>query len=461
MAVYRDVEVTVYQRKPNSEEMKGIKSTYTVVFDDDSTRSEEQQVEDFLLRVYKWKKGLQYDYLKVKTIKTHNNMAKKESKTEELALFESQAKKIILPEIPEVMEIGGLNFSEKEIQKAVDEIKKVTVEVPLETDTVKVAEEKKKVYESLLEKKSQFVKTRTQPNNFRDAVMKPINAWSRSFKAQIDKYGAIAKEGQDHCESQIFVWENWQEEQDRLEKERIQKIVDKRRAELQAAGGTVNIESLHWTFDHTPSKIVENSSLEEMDDSEWNGLLKELEEAFEADKAKKEKEKEEFEAAKTAVYNARLQMLQLAGGYESKDGSFFKNGHKLTEDQIKNTPEADWFPLVMSHNQAVVNPFSTTESTVKEEPAEEAPVSSNPFAKFVNAAATPPAENVDGPVLDQEPTADHVTTSWELHSFVEKELAKTKLRIFPSANQAKAMEGVHNIKFEGTFDNDLMFIIYA
>lgn len=477
MANYRDVEVILYNREPNSETIRENKRTYTIVFDEfhdgSPVRTEEQQVEDFLNRVYGWKKGLQYEKLSITTIKEHKDMAKKETtKTEqstELAVFEKEAKGINLPDVPKVMNIGGVEFSEEEIQKAVDEIKKITVEVPSDNDTVKVAEEKKKVYDQLLEKKNQFVKTRTQPDKFRQEITKPINAWAKSLKAQTDNYGNIAKEGQDHCEAQIFVWENWMEEQERIKQEATQKLVNTRTVDLQGVGGLLNPESLHWTFEHFPSKLVENLFLENADDSEWNGLMGDLEESFKAEKEKKEAERKEFEASKNAVYNARIQMLQLVGGYDHKNGVYSKNGHSLTEDQIKSTSEADWLPLVMSHNTAAANPFATTEtsdvsSSLPQTPAEEPSTkSSNPFAQFSQPVdtAAPVGDNPEfNPgTIDSLDVKETPTTLWPT-PFVDKELGNTILRVFPVENQGVAMEGVHDVKFDGSFENGLMFIIY-
>lgn len=461
--------------------MGSIKKTYTIVFDkfhDGSpVRPEEEQVASFLERTYGYTKGLHYEYFTINTLRNHNTnnkMAKKTTteQSTELALFEQEASKINLPEIPKVINIGGIDFSEAEIQKAVDEVKKIKLDVPRPDDTLTVVEEKRKQYEFLKEKKNQFVKTRTQPDKFRQEVTKPINAWAKSLKAQTDAYGNIAQQGQEHCESQIYVWENWEAEQERIKQEATQKIVNERTAELQKVSGVLNPASLHWTFEHNPSKIVEHLFLESADDSEWNGLMKELEDSFEADKQAKIKKEQEFEAAKNAVYNTRLQMLQMAGGYESSENGFTKNGHTLTEEQIRNTPEADWFPLVMSHQQvkeAPANPFaspapqaSAPVETVST-PVSSAPTAgSNPFAAFAPKQEEPEqvSENPFGGA-EAQPKEAGALTYWDKQDFVEKELGKTTLRVFPQENQGVAMEGIHDVKFDGTFDNGLMFVIYA
>lgn len=478
MPRYRDVEISLFNRKPNSTEMGCVKQTCTIIIDEfhdgSPVRSEEEQAESFIDKIYGWSKGLHYSHLSVKTIKEHNKMAKttKTEQTTELAVFEEKAKAITLPEIPKVMNIGGLEFSEAEIEKAVKEVKKIKVDVPKPDDTVKVAEEKRKVYEQLVEKKNQFVKTRTAPDKFRTEITKPINDWTKKLKAQTDSFGNIAKQGQEHCEAEIFIWENWEAEQERIKQEATQKLVNARTVDLQNVAGILNPQSLHWTFEHAPSKIVENMFLESADDSEWNGLMKDLEDSFEADKEKKIKEKADFEAAKNAVFNTRLQMLQLVGGYDNPaTGVYTKNGHTLSEDQIRNTPEIEWLPLVMSHNEALANPFNNV-SPVSQETASVSndPITSNPFAQFAKPAEVETTAEATGTVASpfdvssqdavSEPVEESVKTLWPV-PFVEKELGKTVLRIFPVDNQGLAMEGIHDVKFDGSWDNGLMFIIYA
>lgn len=399
-------------------------------------------------------------------------MAKKATTTETtentgVVLFEDQAKEVNLPAIPKVMTIGGVEFSEAAIKKEVDAVKKIKLEIILPTDTVEVAEAKRKVYEELDEKRKKFVKTRTQPEAFRKEASKPITDWAKDLKAQTDAYGDLAKEGELHCAEQIEIWDNYEAEQARIEAERVQKIVDARTADLQSVAGILNRDSLHWTFEHMPSKLVENTFLEEADDSEWNGLMAELEASVKAKKEKEAAERAEFEAAKGAVFNARIQMLQLVGGYENPEqGVYTKNGHTLTDDQIRSTSDADWMPLVLSHNtpKEVTNPFAAPAQTQQEAPAQA--VSTNPFEQFVQAIEEDPGtvyvENKAVKIgetipVRQESFLPH--TIWDM-PYVEKVLGKTTLRIFPIEHQAEGAKNIGDIAYDGKWDNGLMFIIY-
>lgn len=432
------------------------KKTFRTVLSPDDTNYE--SVKKNALQWFKMSEGVHYDSIVHEqitdlqtTTKKERRMTKKTEKQETgLAVFESEARKIMFPEIPKVMEIGGVTFSADLIRKEVEEVKKLKIEIINPDDTVEVAEAKKKVYEELVEKRKQLVKTRTAPENFRKDVVSPLNKWMKDLKSQTDEYGKIAKEGEDHCAEQIEIWDNYEAEQERLRLEELQKKIDARIADLQSVGGILNRESLHWTFDHNPAKIVENPTLEDADDSEWNGLMAELEASLKKQKEEQAKKEEEFAAAKNAVYNARLQMIQLLGGYEQNlAGGYTKNGHLLTDDQIRNTPDADWMPLLTSHStpKVVDNPFSQTSENTNAVPPYESPVVANPFAVFEQPSTQPEAE------------AYVPHTIWDV-PFVEKGLGKTKIRLFPIENEAIAKEGIGEVVFDGKWDVNLMFVIY-
>lgn len=513
MKYYRDVELSVITHNPyvDQSKRKPAKVTHTVIFEHED---EQAKAEAFLLRVYRWSKGVHYEEVFVKTIKEHgekqgldtttditsgveyqepntspqyaskihqlnqdNTMAKQSTKaTQEVAVFEETAKKILLPEIPDTMVIGGIEISEAKIKEAVKAVKEIQVDVPKPEDTVAVADEKKKVYEGLVEKKNQFVKTRTSADKFRKEISDPLNKWVKELKAKTDSFGNAAKEGQDHCESQIYIWENWEAEQERIRMEAVQKIVDARVADLQSVQGIVNRDSLHWTFPHLPSKIVEPTFIESADDSEWNGLMKELEDSFKAEQAKAEQEKQALVAAQQAVFNARVQILQLMQ-YEAVGDTFSKNGHVVTQEQIKSLTDAEWMPFLTSHNtpKENINPFANKEV---EQPAAQAnpnPFTSgsannpNPFtggeAAFSSGSPFGSPENATpAQEIEEEPspiTFDDVAVylfgenKWE-----DKVVSdKSSVRIFDQRNRDKAEEGL-SITYEARFDNGLGLFIY-
>ena len=133
-------------------------------------------------------------------------------------------------------------------------------------------------------------------------------------------------------------------------------------------------------------------------------------------------------------------------------GIWIKNGHALTDEQIRTTPETDWMALLTSHNtpKVIDNPFAQVEREIGQ-PQEQ---SSNPFSQFEQPATPTDAE----PEQEEEkPFVPH--TIWDV-PFVEKELGKTKIRLFPIENEAIATEGIGEVVFDGKWDVNLMFIIY-
>src|SRR5690606_593900 len=194
----------------------------------------------------------------------------------------------------------------------------------------------------------------------------------------------------------------------------------------------------------------------------------ELEASVKAKKEKEAAERAEFEAAKGAVFNARIQMLQLVGGYENpQQGLYTKNGHTLTDEQIRSTSDADWMPLVLSHNtpKEVTNPSAaptpTQPETQRVTNGTSTGVNPNPFEQFAQAiepTAEAPAEQTISEVAAQEESfLPH--TIWDI-PYVEKALGKTTLRIFPIEHQAEGAKNIGDIAYDGKWDNGLMFIIY-
>lgn len=500
---HREIAIDIYQDNVVMQNSTKVKTVHTIVFEHEDNDAKAEAV---LLKWYGWTKGVHYARFKTRVIKEEGTkiglqeskeiklteiyqepnsspaylrkkhqeeMAKKQETAEQteqtgVVVFEETAAKINLPDIPKVMTIGGVEFSEEAIKKEVAEAKKITVEIPLDTDTVEVAKAKKANYETMVKKKNQFVKTRTAPDKFRQSVMKPINDWSKKLKAQTDAYGTLAKEGEEHCIKQIEVFDNWEAEQERLRLEAEQILIDKRTVDLQSVQGLINRESLHWTFEHMPSKIVENKDILAMDDSEWNGLMKELEDSVDAAAKKKAQQEAEFEASKNAVFNARVQMLQLMQ-YQPEGENFTKNGHMVTPDIIRATAEADWFALIQSHNEpkaAPSNPFAAPPAQAQQQPATPSPSTNNPFATFAAAFATPQTTESlkEVPVdISAENTQSTVialpTVTWDV-PFVEKTLGNTTLRIFHRDTQEQAIQNIGEIKFDGAFENGLMFIIH-
>lgn len=473
MDYYRETQILVYPYNPYSPTDKPIKITTTIIFEHEE---EQAKAKAFLKGVYGWTEGVHYAAVEVKTIKECGTkkgvpvttdvtfpdiysevnsspeyagkildkieMAKQTKPQETgLSVFEEQAKSVNLPDIPKTMVIGGLDFSEELIQKEVDNIKKVVLK----------SQDDKATYDALKAKKQQFVKTRTAPENFRKDVVKPLADWQKKLKSQTDAYGELAKQGEDHCSAQMKIYEDWEEEQERLKQEATQALVKARTADLQSVEGIINPGSLHWTFKHLPSKLVENSDLEDMDDSEWNGLMAELEKSYNDAQEALRLEREAFEASKNSVFNTRMQMLQLVGGYQQQEGgSFLKNGHTLTEQQIRETLDADWMPLVMSHNEPKASPFAQQPTTK----AEDKPA----FGGFGNASGPFGGGSFGSAPAAQEEAPQQAEPSEPL--FYESAIGKgSTARLYRTENIEEATAGL-TAKLHTSFENGFSVIVY-
>lgn len=464
---YHDIlDVTIFQRKPNTEDE--IYPTQVVRIIALEGEDHQQKAEQRLKELFNYTKGLNYHSFEIKVVESIGNklnnkkMAKKTEVTEtSVSVFEQAAEKINLPAIPKVMNIGGLEFSEEAIKKEVDAVKKILIKDPS-------LPESQKVYQELVKKKNEFVKTRTAPEKFRKDISAPINSWVKELKAQTDAYGALAQEGQAHCEEQIAIFENWEAEQKRLEQEAQEKMLHERREQLQLAGGQMNVSSLSWTFEHSPEKLIENHDLVDMDESDFNKLLSDLETAHAEHDLKEQAKRQALQAASQALVSARKQILQLMQ-YAETDKGFEKNGHVVTDDDIINLSDVDWMAFLQSHNtpKESVNPFQTTAPV--ESPGVATHVNpffttethqpeANPFQQPVKSESVNPFASVP----EEAPAAAPVSLDslFEGQSMIDVDISeKSRIRLFQTKDLVQAHKGV-TVSFTADFGNGLSIVIY-
>lgn len=454
---YHDIlDVTIFQRKPNTEDE--IYPTQVVRIIALEGEDHQQKAEQRLKELFNYTKGLNYHSFEIKVIESIGNKLnnKKMAKKTEVTVFEQAAEKINLPAIPKVMNIGGLEFSEEAIKKEVDAVKKILIKDPS-------LPESQKVYQELVKKKNEFVKTRTAPEKFRKDISAPINSWIKELKAQTDAYGSLAQEGQAHCEEQIAIFENWEAEQKRLAQEAQERLLQERREKLQASGGFMNVASLSWTFEHSPETLIENHDLADMDDYDFNELLANLEGSYIEYQAKEKAKKEAMRVASQALISARKQILQLMQYTETPNG-FEKNGHVVSEPEMESLSDTEWMNLLQSHNTPKVvenpfkakdevatpigsNPFATTESSV---------VDNNPFSQATSTVSGNPFE-----AANQIPvTPSTLGDLFGENLFIDVSLSeKSMIRLFQTKDYVEANKGV-TVSFTADFKNGLSIIIY-
>lgn len=394
MKYYRDIEIAVYSYNPYVDKRsKPIRTTHAVVFEDED---EVMKAEDVLFRLYRWKRGLHYEDMVITTMREHgekkglplkekidygfpeqepntspayaNKIFNQESKTEMaksktevkeesgVALFEQKVTAISFPEIPKVMTIGGVEFSEEAIQKEVESVKKVKLEVPLDTDTLDIVKAKRAKYEELKDKKNQFVKTRTGAENFRKSISAPIRKWTDSLKEQTDKYGEIAKEGQSYCEDQIKAYEAWEEEQERLRAEALVKLQKERLSKLIEIGGMFNPLTSVVSFEFAPGNVYNEEQLGNLEAAEFDKELAYISDLYSKDKAAKEAELQESQSKELALLEKQRKLRKkelVLNDFEldTATGLFtHESGVKITSMDIDKMSDDDWDAKIESVN---------------------------------------------------------------------------------------------------------------
>lgn len=385
MAKFRDVEVELFRRRPNSDEYYSFKSTYTIVFDEfhdgSPVRPEEEQVESFIQKTYGWNKGVQYDHFKINTIKNHetnNNMAKKKQEIEEAQIIEETKTELVvneevetveateekdttyeakLPAIPSVFIVNGNEHSLAAVSKLEKEA----------NDLIKLATpetyEDKELWDKIDRKRLDARDQRTKLEAQRKKLVKPINDKLSELKATTDEIGAAAKEVEDKLQEVISKKQNWEEEQAEIERQRIAKRTKEREEKLRNLGGKFDFDALAFSFEHNPGLFINTEQLNEMSDTEFEAELKLAEETYQEELARQAKEKEDAEKALKEANEAKeradkaskdlidLRVMLLGGnGYQEDEGYFHKNGHTISPEQIAELSNEDFIKLTVEHN---------------------------------------------------------------------------------------------------------------
>lgn len=392
MPKYRVVEITLYNRKPNSTEDYSVKQTCTIVFDEfhDGTpvRSEEEQVEAFLKKTYNWNKGLQYSHLSIKTLTEHNNMAKNNKQTIEeaqvieetvnpvLAQEEAETAEVIadsedtkyeakLPSIPEKFIVNGNEHSLAEVAKLDKEAETLLSEATPESYS------NDELWEKIDRKRLDARDQRTKLESQRKKLVKPVNDALTEFKSKTDKIGNAAKVVEDKLQAAITLRDNWAEEQEKIRLEAIRKRTEQRKESLRELGGKYSYETDSFSFEYAPGIFINSGQLDEMTDDEWadersavveqwndeqSRILKEKEEK-DAKLAEAEQKTAEADAAKKQLAELR-EMLLIGNGYEKlEDGTYTKNGWFVTEFEMVSLSNQEFIDLTRNHNEpAVIEP---------------------------------------------------------------------------------------------------------
>lgn len=206
-------------------------------------------------------------------------MAKVKIKPEEIQEVEIIEEEVIqeteldttLPAIPEKFFVEGKEYSiiaVKEMEERADKlIKKATPDTYGD----------KKLWDQVAELKQEAVKMRTQPENKRKEIVKPVNDFLTNLKSKTDAIGTEAKKVEEKLKDAIQKRENWEEEKRKEEEAAKLKRTNERIEKLIAL--EANCDPIRGTYSFvfdSGATVINKVQVEEFDDEEFNELLEDL-----------------------------------------------------------------------------------------------------------------------------------------------------------------------------------------
>lgn len=206
-------------------------------------------------------------------------MAKRNNKPEEIQEVEIIEEEVIietkldttLPAIPEKFFVEGKEYSiaaVKEVEERADKlIKKATPETYGD----------KKLWDQVAELKQEAVKMRTQPENKRKELVKPVNEFLTNFKSKTDAIGAEAKKVEDKLKEAIQKRDNWEEEKRKEEEAAKLKRTNERIEKLMALEASCDpIRGTYSFVFDSGATVINKVQIEEFDDEEFNEVLEDI-----------------------------------------------------------------------------------------------------------------------------------------------------------------------------------------
>lgn len=269
-------------------------------------------------------------------------MSKEENKETAVAEF-----KPTLPAIPEVLNINGVEVSEKLVQKEVDALKKLSIKDVND----------RKTYDLITEKKKQIAKLRTQSATWREKTINPvILKFQKDLKAKIDGIGSICSEGEQYADSQLYIIDEWEREQARLAEEKKKAEAQQRQKTLLSMEAVYDPTTTLFTFPYDEGLSFNAEQLLEMEKEEWEDEVVQVVKSFNAyrDRKKAEEEKKKAEEAATKEMADKLMEKQLKLrrkeidllGAVYEEPYFVVNGHYVDPTELRDLDDEEWEALV-------------------------------------------------------------------------------------------------------------------
>lgn len=372
--------------------------------------------------------------------------------------------------------VGNKELTIQEINEKIEELKKHTIK----------GFRDKKGLEKAKEFKSYFLKGRTSlEKESKEQVIQPINKVLKVFKGDVDEVCDTYKVGQELAQEMIDAAEKeWELEQERIEKEKQQRIND-RIARLQDLGATFDPNQGIYTFDYSAGDIINTLQLQEFSDEEFTLFVDgvgvayaEEQERLEAARIEQEKEQErlreaaeQLKVANARIAKYRIRDLEDLGAIVNVDeGKYTIYDKEFATDFICTFNDEEWDELLDSliKNQqpatSTSQPLQLTEEAVTVQCFEH----DNGFVEAIHQQIE---QQNEVPSSNPVETEDDIATPCLMEQFIFDEehpykahvFSRSIIRLYPIEFEELALKDItpSDIQDRGVFgDTQLRFVLF-
>lgn len=297
--------------------------------------------------------------------------------------------KLIVPVIPETLNVNGVELNIKKLAKEVAEAKKMKIDGLGD----------KKGYDDAVATLKALSKLRTSSDNWRQAVMKPVLKFQRELKAKVDEAGKLCEGAEAHLKAIIkpiddaveIARQEAETKKDELAKERV--------TELISLGGVLDANGDTLNFPLDGALFVLRADLRTYTPEAYDLVKKPIQEVWDAEQArlqeiadKEEQEKsllksqvEDLNAERTEFRKEQLEMK----GFEINpiSNNYAKEATEITEEQIMTLNAAEWKAL-LNPPAPIVEDTADEELPSLNDSVDYTPVTEKAYSGFRGSSST-------------------------------------------------------------------------
>lgn len=370
---------------------------------------------------------------------------------------------IVVPEVPQTINVYGVEINNDKLRKEVAEIKGMKIDGITDKAGYDLAKEKLTIIRKL----------RTNSEKWRKETTAPMLKFQKDLKAVVDTTGEICKEAETHLETIIKPIDDYVEEQ-RLAAEKAKDALAETRAqEIVSVGGLYDGKGT-YNFGFDAALFVLQDSLRDLTDEEYEEMMQPIRAGWNAEQEKdaqaKQAQQAEAEAGKQALQilkdktiKFRTKELIFEDFEEKAPGVWKKENITVTQEQLENLSDDNWEALLAG---------KLSNEAVGEAPVEGTPAANTSAFNSVSDFMT----DEDEPAVEQNPIAEveqEEATSEERNSvysrkfteaspFIELAIGKNFLMRYYTAEfeyEANSDIDPQTIAQSGTLDGNLIYIL--